>query len=134
MAFRVRKTFFDRGILQRSEDGQWVDVRPTDELLEGFGIVSLDFASASVPAVPIGRVLVPMTYLRELQERVAIAERRAATQRRVRARKRLLPVLTDVIPSPLKLAAERHAIERAIHADDPSVIEHFSNTQPGVHP
>lgn len=119
MAFRVRKTLFGRCILQVRADGQWIDMRPNDRLLDSFTIVTNDFMDehAQMPHKLAAQ-------LQSLRERVAVYERRAATARRARARKRVLPVLTDAIPSPLKVAAERAAIESS----------EFSNTQPGVHP
>lgn len=116
--FRVRKTFFGRCILQVSEHRQWVDVKPTDMLLKGFSIVSLEFADAA--AVAPGTSLTSTKYLKQLLARVELYERRAAKARRARLKKRapvLSEALIEALPKPAKLGAERVAIEQAIRTE-----------------
>jgi hypothetical protein len=94
--FRVRRAYWSGcAILQVSEGERWVDADVTPSLEAGFSIVNTEM-------------------LRKLSARVEQAERRAATARRGRIRKKL-PVLVT------QLSAEESQ-------------RYFAVTEPGVHP
>lgn len=83
--FRVRVGFLSGNcILQVSRDGKWVDAEPRKNLVEGFHIIGRDWYTDNEGVIAI------------LKARVDLYERRAATAKRGRAKKKL-PVLVEVV-------------------------------------